>query len=346
MSIAQYAFVNARIGAMRSYLLEPTQIRSMVESPSLEDALSFLKTSYGGELAKLTSPSLRDVEDALVMSLVHDYEKLTKSVVGLSRTFLERYAKKLEIISLKTLIIMKLSKTKVEHYPFVLYRTITKETVDKLLQMETIEEMVEMLKLTEYYEVLKKAMASHKEDNNPYPFLVALDTYIFGRLGEIMGKMKGKDKEMVRRLIGVEIDYKNFMTALRLMGTDEALAWESLIPYRYALKDEHLRNLINLRSISELPTQLVDTKYREIVTQGVREFESTGSLHGLEREFQKYMFKQYRYVFYGDRFHIGLPIAYLNLKENEIRNVVAILKGKESGLPVEKIEETVLISGF
>jgi len=344
MSIAQYAFVNARIGAMRSYLMDPTQMRSMIESPTVEDSLSFLKTAYGGDLAKLTSPSLRDIEDVLIMNLVHEYEKLTKSVVGLSRTFLERYAKKLEIMSIKTLIIMKLSKMKIEHYPFVLYRTITKETVDKLLQMETVDEMVEMLKLTEYYDVLKKAVAAQKEDSNPYPFLVALDTYIYGRLGELMGKMKGKDKEMVRRLIGVEIDYRNVMTALRLMGTDEALAWESLIPYRYSIKDEHLRNLINLRSISELPTQLVDTKYRDIINQGVREFESTGSLHGIEREFQKYMFKQYRYVFYGDRFHIGLPIAYLNLKENEIRNVMAILKGKESGLPVEKIEETVLLS--
>ncbi|MFQ5816257.1 MAG: V-type ATPase subunit, partial [Candidatus Hydrothermarchaeaceae archaeon] len=331
-------------GAMRSYLLEPTQVRSMLEAPGLEDAMSFLKTAYGGDLAKLTSPSLRDIENVLVMSLVHDYEKLTKSLVGMSRTFLEQYAKKLEIISLKTLIIMKLSKAKVEDYPWVLYRTITKETVDKLLQMETIEELVEMLKLTDYYDVLKKAIATHKEDSNPYPFIVALDTYIYGRLGEVMGKMKGKDKEVVRRLIGVEIDFKNFMTALRLQGTDEALAWESLIPYRYGLKDEHLRNVINLRSISELPAQLADTKYREIVNQGVRDYESTGSLHGLEREFQKHIFKQYRYIFYGDRFHIGLPIAYLNLKENEIRNVMAILKGKESGLPIEKIEETVLIS--
>jgi V/A-type H+-transporting ATPase subunit C len=344
MSIAQYAFINARIGAMRSYLLGPPQIRSMLEAPNLEDALSFLKTTYGGELAKLTSPSLRDIENILTMSLVHDYEKLTKSVVGLPRAFLEQYAKRLEIISLKTIIIMKLSKVKVEEYPWVLYRTITKETVDKLLQMETIEELVEMLKLTEYYDVLKKALAAHREDSNPYPFIVALDTYIYSRLGEIMGKMKGRDKEVVRRLIGVEIDFKNLMAALRLMGTDEALAWESLIPYRYGLKDEHLRDVINLRSISELPAQLVDTKYRDIVTQGIREYENTGSLHGLEKEFQRHIFKLYRAIFYGDRFHIGLPIAYLNLKENEIRNIMAILKGKESGLPIEKVEETVLIS--
>lgn len=344
MTIAQYAFINARIGAMKSFLLEPTQIRSMVEAPALEDALSLLKTTYGGELAKLTSPSLRDIENVLVMSLVHDYEKLTRSIMGHSRTFLEQYAKKLEIISLKTLIVMKLSKTKKEEYPWVLYRTITKETVDKLLQMETVDELVEMLKLTEYYGILKKALAAHKEERNPYPFIVALDTYIYGRLGELMGKMKGKDKEMVKRLIGVEIDFKNLMAALRLMGSDEALVWESLIPYRYTLKDDHFKNIINMRSIPELPAQVADTKYREMVNQGVREYERTGSLRGLEREFQKYIFRLYRLIFYGDRFHIGLPIAYLNLKENEVRNLMAILKGKESGLPSEKIEETVLIA--
>lgn len=121
---------------MKSFLLDINELKAMGEVKSLDDALSILKnTIYGRELAKLSSPSLIDVENVLTMSMVHDYEKVSKPLIGISKDFMEQYARKFEIASIKTLIIMKISGEKVREYPWILYKTITEPIIEKLLQM-------------------------------------------------------------------------------------------------------------------------------------------------------------------------------------------------------------------
>jgi vacuolar-type H+-ATPase subunit C/Vma6 len=48
-------------------------------------------------------------------------------------------------------------------------------------------------------------------------------------------------------------------------------------------------------------------------------------------------------MFYGDRFHIGALIGYLNLKENEVRNLMAILKGKDEKLSTDDIGKLIIL---
>lgn len=343
MSISEYAFLSAKIGAMKSFLLDAGELKAMAEVKSFEDALSILKnTPYGRELAKLSSPSHMDIENVLTMSLVHDYEKVSKPLIGIAKNFMEQYARKFEIASIKTLIIMKISGEKTREYPWILYKTITESTVERLLQMETLEELIEMLKFTEYYGILRKVLSEYKAES-AYPFIVALDKYVYGKLGGIMGNMHGKDREMVRKLVGVEIDAKNLIAALRLRGAEEKNYWECLIPYRYRLNDAALRTLIEARRTSELISQLPGMPYGEIIIPGIKDYEKTGTFFQLELSFRKYLLKINKQAFQGDRFHIGVPIAYLNLKENEIRNIVAILKAKEAGLPASEMEDLIIM---
>ncbi len=343
MSISEYAFLSAKVGAMKSFLLDASELKAMAEVKSLEDSLSILKnTLYGRELAKLSPPSLIEVENILTMRLVHDYEKVSKPLLGIAKNFMEQYARKFEIASIKTLIIMKISGEKVSEYPWILYKTITESTVERLLQMESLEELIEMLKFTEYYPILRKVLSEYKA-GSAYPFITALDKYVYGKLGGIMGNMHGKDREMVRKLVGVEIDAKNLIAALRLRGAEEKICWECLIPYRYRLSDAVLRILIERRKMSELLSQLPGLPYGSIISEGIKDYEKTGTFFRLEHSFRKHILKINALAFHGDRFHIGVPIAYLNLKENEIRNITAILKAKEASLPASEMEDLMIV---
>jgi ATP synthase A1 C subunit len=339
MSASQYAFINARIGAMKSYLLDVGELKAVAEATNFDDSLALLKnTAYGGVLVKLSSPSLTDIESVFTKGLVHDYEKIIRSMHGIAKVFLEQHARKFEIASIKTLIMMKIGGEETKEYPWVPYKTMTGAMIERLLQVATPEELIEMLKFTEYYPVLHKVFSEYKEGDTAFPFIAALDRYVYGKLGKLMDEMHGKDREMARRLIGVEIDAKNLITLLRLRGSDEHSAWSCLIPYRYKLKDEDLRMVFNIHSLSELPSQLPKSRYSDIILQGIRDYEKTGTFFQLELNFRRYILTLNTHVFYGDRFHIGIPIAYLNLKENEIRNLVAVLKAKEAGLASSEIE--------
>lgn len=336
MSISDYAFVSARVGAMKSYLLDDRELRAIAEARNFEDSLSLLKgTAYGKGIAKLSSPSLIQIERVLTKSLIDDYITLVRSMHGDAKDFLEQRAKRFEISCIKALFIMKTGGGKEDIIP---YGRMSKPLIDRLSNLE-VDEIVEELKFTEYYAPLRKALQIYKGD--AFPFIVALDGHVYKGLCEMMDKLHGKDREMVKKLIGTEIDAKNLVITLRLRGLDERTVWEYLIPYRYRLKDEDLRMAFNISRLGDLPSQLPG-EYRDILVQGIKEHEKTGTFFELELKFKKYIIKMNERVFCGDRFHIGVPIAYLNLKENEIRNLVAILKAKEEALAFPEIEKLLI----
>jgi vacuolar-type H+-ATPase subunit C/Vma6 len=341
MSSHKYGFVNARVGALKSHLLDEMEIKTLIESRNFDDALALLKnTAYGKELTKLSSPTLIDIENVLAKSMLSDYKKLAISVTGKPKNFLAHYKKKFEIEAIKTLLIMKSTGEEVKDYPWILQRVMAVETAEKLAEMGTPGELVEMLRFTDYYQHLHKASSEFGENGSPYPVIWALDSYFYGRLNSILRKIEGKDRAIAEHLIGIEVDAKNLLIALRTRGTDVDLQ-EYLMPMRYRLRDPELTATFNAKSVAEI--QQIFERYSDIISAGVKDYEETGSLFALENEFKSYILKENTKIFGGDRFHLGIPVAYLNLKANEVKNITAILQGKEEDLSTEHIEETVTV---
>lgn len=339
----EYAFINARVGGMKAHLLNSMEMKSLIESRNFDDALALLKnTAYGKELSKLPSPSLVEIENVFSKSVVRDCEKLVISVSGASKKFLTLYTKKFEIDAIKLLLIMKGRGEEIKKYPWILQRIMSMPVAEKLVEIGTPEEVVEMLRSTKYYPALQKAVSEYNEQGDVYPFIAALDIYHYGALNKVIKKeMSAKDRKFAERLIGLEIDAKNLLTVLRIRGIDEEQATNWLIPVRYKLTDSDLRAAFNVRALTEL-TQIIE-RYSGIISTGIRGQEKTQSLFALEQEFRKYILKANNRLFSGDRFHMGVPLAYLNLKENEVRNLTAILHGKEKGMDTSKIEETTIL---
>lgn len=342
MSSLKYGFVNARVGAMKSHLLDSMEMKTLVESRNFDDALALLKnTAYGKELAKLSSPSAVDIENVLQRSMQRDYETLAMSVTGAPKKFLNHYAKRFEIEAIKTLLVMKCKAEDIKKYPWIMQRVMAVDMAEKLADVGTPGELVEMLRFTEYYPALHKALSEYNEKGSPYPFIEALDTYYYSRLNSILRKMGGTDRSLAEHLIGIEVDAKNLLIALRTRGTDEEVS-EHLMPMRYRLGDADLTAAFNTKSVGEV--QQIFQHYTDIISAGVKDYEDTGSFFTLENEFKQLALKENRRLFGGDRFNMGIPIAYLNLKGNEVKNLTAILQGKEEGLSTEQIEATVTLN--
>jgi vacuolar-type H+-ATPase subunit C/Vma6 len=275
--------------------------------------------------------------------MLKDYEKLAISVTGISKSLLVHYASRFEIESVKLLLIMKSQGEDIKKYPWILQRITSVPMAEKLLDVETPGEIVEMLRDTKYYPALQKAVSEYNETGSAYPFIAALDAYLYSGLNNIVKKMSGKDRKNAEHLIGIEIDAKNLLIALRMRGIEEkeeTLKW--LIPARYRLPDSELVAAFNAKKLNEI--QQIVNHYTDMISRGVKEYETTQSLFALENEFRKYILSENNGVFAGDRFHIGVALAYLNLKENEITNLTAILHGKGEGLTSEEIGETVLLT--
>jgi len=332
---------------MKSHLIDPFEVKAILEAGTFEDALSLLKnTPYGKGLSKIQAPTPLEVEKALAGGLIHDFRKILKSVQGPTRDFLLAYARRFEVAALKALLTQKLTGSVGTEASLVVPHGILDEAIiERLLQAETVEEFVEHFQGTEYYSILISALRESKGEGAPtlLPYFLVLDRYYYETLWGEMEGLKGKDRESARRVVGPEIDFTNFAILLRLRGSEEAAAWRCLLPVRYQLDEKILRLAFNLEKLEELFTQISDPRYREHIFQAMKEYEKTGSSASFEILLRKHLFREALRVFYGDRFNIALLIAYLTLKETEVRNLTAILNGKEAGLPVEEIEALVAL---
>lgn len=344
MSIGAYAFVSARIGAMLSYLLEDAEIKSLLETLSWEDAVSILKDSeYGRELSKLSQPRMRDVEEVLLQSLLTDYRKILTSVGGEPKNFIENIGKRFEINAIKTVAltkILRMPREQAEEQALMPFGRITKLRLSKMVETETIDELVESMRDTEYYDVLQLGLGRLKHDETPFALISALDQYVYSNIMNSIKNLSRRDRKIAKALVGPEIDAKNLMLVLRCQELEEEKVWELLIKHRYKLTDSILRACLS-ENLEVLSSE--QFPYKKYTTPGMEAYRKTASLLGFELGMKKLILDVNKSMFCGDRFHIGALVGYLNLKENEVRNLVAILKGKEEKLSAEDIKKLIIL---
>lgn len=344
MSVSGYAFVGARIGAMRSTLLDEGVVKSLIETASAEDAISVLKdTSYGRELGKIPSPALKEVEEILISSLLVDYEKILTSVGGVTRKFIENIGKRFEIGAIKTLALMKVvgvPRERAEEHSIMPFGRVTKLRVTKMLETESVEELAESMRDTEYYGALQKGLQTFRQDGTPFAIISALDDYVYSNIMGSVKNLSGRDRKLAKTLIGPEVDAKNLMLVLRCRDLEEDKIWELLIRDRYKLNDGILRACLS-ENLEVLESE--QFPYREYTSPGMKAYKEKGSLLDFEMGLKRHILDLNRSMFYGDRFHIGVLIGYLNLKENEVRNLIAILKGKKEELSAEEIRKLIIL---
>jgi vacuolar-type H+-ATPase subunit C/Vma6 len=83
--------------------------------------------------------------------------------------------------------------------------------------------------------------------------------------------------------------------------------------------------------------------YHHIFAGSRQKFEDTKSLSFLELALREYLIHLSKRVFLGFPYSVGIIFAFLLLKENEARNLSAILTGVEAGLAPETIRSNLAL---
>ncbi len=337
-------------------LMEHKSILDLTDMNLDQISLLLEKTPYKSEIYEVRSRELssNSLEDALLQNYINTCEALMEFSPKRIRLFLSTLLMKFEADCIKTILRAKQANLSVDKtMKFIMpVGRLDAARCKKILEIsENLVDVVEAFSDMEYGSILEKAYTVYEEEKIFYHLEIAIDRYVYSKIWRAIGKLGGLDKKISRIVIGLEIDALNIETILRCkaMGIAKDEIKRYLIPLSEVFSEKELEELIQESDIQAFIGSLVklarhamvrDYQYifDEIQKQNVtspRRLEMILDRGLVETNLR--MIKRHTPFF-----NIGLLLAFLNLKWFEIRNLRAIIRGIERGIPPDKIKKVLI----
>lgn len=337
-------YVEAKVRGKKSYLLEKQQLQSLTEFRSQGEIVGFLADSpYGPELSKLPeSASPAEVERTVRDSVARTVENLERSAKGNVHEFILEYRKRYDARDLANLLIYKLQGRPWEEYLQTRHPlgTLREKDLRRLYNIDNPKELVEVMSES-------PALEERLEDvpfENLTPDRTALIRDIIVGWGDerfykhVNRKLSGRDRSSCIPTIGSLIDLGNIAIILRGKLLGLANIRQHLIPASWKLDEKTLNSLLSSEDVQQALDRISQHRYYRTVLAGARQkYDETKSLAFLEVSAREHLLRLSREVFLGVPYTIGVLLAFLVLKDNEARNLTAIISGVDAKLPAERI---------
>ena len=340
MNITRYARPNAAIRGMISRLLTPRQRRELIVAPGLEEALRQLEaTAYSTGLAALPGDgaNLASLEAALKRDLVSAYCAVIHALDGRPRALMDELLRRLEVDDLKAILRGRAAGAASEGIRPLLVplAACSRLPVDALLAASGVAEAIEALGALPYARPLRDALERYRREGTLFPLEVALDLDYYRRLWATVQALPARDRAVARRAIGVRydvitIDWLLRYKALYRLSPEETFNYT--LPFGLRIDDQVIRRAAAAPDLPGLVAELPEPYRGLLLPLAGRE-----GLWRLEVALQRYLWRKARLALAGYPLQIGVPLAYLHLKEAEVHDLRAILEGKRYGRSPEEI---------
>ena len=326
---ARYAYVHGRVSGMAKGLLSRAELGAMLALPAGKEQEIWERVGFQERPSDPTDRGLRSLEQDLITVLLGDLDVLVRAVAGTARSFLIYWAYRFELSNLKTILRGKMTGLSpavirthlVEMGPFA------RLPVETLLNTEDVTELLWQLDGTPFYDIAFHARRIHEERHDLFALDAAVDRRYFARLNALANQVVGGQGGALHALVGDIIDRLNLLWLLRYRftyGLAPADTYYLLIPASYWISRGDLARLSQLMSFEDVIAEL-PIPYRELLA-GVTDI--TRVTQRLERQ----AWRRAEAILHGSTFNDGRTFAYLILRERDLFQVRAIVKGKRMNL--------------
>jgi V/A-type H+-transporting ATPase subunit C len=331
----RYAELAAAVRSLKGELIQPPQLERFLESGSLAEIVSAIT---GGRITSADPFDLSTVESLLVQRSIELAQRLAFYAPQDSRPLVKHFSRGFEYTCVKE--ILKASSDQVD--PEEALRHIVpagKFTADRckdLIESHNPNRVIESVD----DEALRRFVAPKLTgERGSFQAVSAIDQYYFMRLWAASNLRDLVDAQSAKGLIGEAIDHLNILLALRArqMGLDARTASEIMIPINYSL-GQAFNELPEANNVQNLERILEKTRY-------ANSFEAGTTLEGgrVECELNRSHAKDCLNMFAGSPFNVGLALAFLFLKNYELRDLFSLVNAKANNLPSERVLEFLIL---
>jgi len=337
-----HTYLKTRATVMSKRLFSAARLEQMLQS-SLESLGSEFELQAIIEHSVSPAALNRAAERELIHTLMMELEVLLRPLEGNTRSILIHWTRKFELYNLKALIRGKLQKLPFEQIKPYLYDLppLISLPHDRLLRTESILELLRSLEQGPFADIALQARRVYEEKNEPFSLDAAIDrSYYIGMLRRIR-RLESSDHAPLQRLVATLIDQQNLIWLLRyrfsyLLSPTET--YYLLIPFGRRLHRERLMKLVNLDRFEQVI---------EALPKGLSELmEGVQDLLGAERQLEAETAAEARNCLRFSQSAVTRSLAYLVLREMDLKKLYALVQGKVLNLSEPLIRTAAGIERF
>jgi len=346
-----YGYSNARVRGMRSRLLKQPFMDSLMQAKELSGAIqSLMETEYGVDLEErlLHGRTAGQIDLALKDNMVRTFRKVLSLVNDDSIKMLNALLGRWDLFNIKTIVRgrhMSLSPEEIVE-SMIAVGQLTQIDLGELARQESVKGVVDTLSTWKlpFAVPLRAAMPEYIESGNLAVLELALDKY-YTEWATKRLKGRGVNKRLVKRFLGTQIDTINLLTCLRLLNADigDQDPLRFFLPGGIQVSEKLFGDLARMSDVDEVYDRLKRTPYGRPVEEVAIKYIESGSISVFERALEDYLMRRAFSVGRGDPLGVGVIIAYLWMKANEVTNLRIIVKGVSVGMPVQRMREELIV---
>lgn len=337
-----YTYPNARVRARTGRLLSEKEFSEIIESQNIEEVKNYLRGVP--DYAKYVD--LYPLEKALDTQLAETYDLIARITPDNSKELFKFLLKKFDIKNIKSLIIAKEAGLSPEQtVDLIVPFGELSDKLDSLVEAENVTEVINGLDGTEYPKILEDAIPIYEETGLLLPLESSMDKYLLENLLRTSATPEDDNTSLLHSYVGTLVDVANIKIIIRAKADD--LKFEDIEPYMisdgYQIREWKLKELMESEDIAGVVSSLEGTDYASILSDAMADYNQTKSMASFENSLDSHVVKTAKTISLKNQFGIGPMIGFLSRKENEIKNLKIIARGKrEEGISPSTIKEMLI----
>jgi V/A-type H+-transporting ATPase subunit C len=308
------------------------------------------ETGYGPELeeALIHGRDAAAVDEALKNNMVRTYQKVSGFLNAEAQYILVTLLARWDIFNIKTILRGKQMHLTAEEVSEGLLPAgyLTQVDLEALTMQGDIRAIVDtaMTWQLPFAGALSEGYTQFMETGELSAMELSLDRYYAEWAVERLQKRRANMK-IARRVLGMQIDIMNLVMVFRLQKADtQAIEVEDFFLEGGLHIDLDLyTELGQMSDIDEVLDRLRGTSYGLALDDAAMRYLEENSISVFERALEDHFMRKTLSQATGDPLGIGVAIAYLWAKQNEITNLRIIVKGKAVGMPEERVRGELIL---
>jgi V/A-type H+-transporting ATPase subunit C len=338
---SRFAYLHARVSLLAGQLLSARQLDDLIDQGISAEQQSSAPEDAASATA-VAAQYTGDLDQNNVSILLKDLAVLIRPLSGPARDLLGYWAHRFEINNLKVIIRGRMAGQPQQAIEEQLLDMghFTSLPVAELLQSDTTAELLRRLEKTPYAEIARQVRQLLEQGEAMFALDAALDRRYFAGLSRRSRAGSGSAGELLRSIVGSVIDRVNLVWLLRYRFAYQlppSQTYYLLIPASHRLSPRHLQMLCQQASFEDAIANL-PPPFAKLLEGCSNTTEAT-----LRLEFETW--RVAAHALNHSAFNVARALAYMVLRERDLRRLRAILRGHEMNMDASLIRTALGLAG-